>query len=524
MIDSGTVGSESTVAIVYRANSQSRALEEECVSRGLPYLMRGGAGTFYSRAEIKDCLCFLRLLYNGRDRSALMRAVRTPSRGIGDVALAEFIAYCEGVDVYFSDKFPDHVSPTPLDVLISLSDDRDSSLVGESTNKIPSAEMFMSKRAYNRFGPLSSQLRTLQKLASQQTVSALLSSIISHLDLRTHIDSISKTSDEFQDRWANIMELCQATERYNEDGPCLKQSNTEDTAAWTEPPLGQFLDDVALLVDVKDDTDSSRSDYERRVVANLMTIHASKGMEFDAVFLVGNEEGTFPTQRSISEGEGSLELDEERRLCYVAVTRAKTHLVLTWRKQVMTFFGKGVKVLDTDRSRFLNTLVAKKKTPKTRQGLKGADYNVSRKIQRPSPDTRPRSLQGMSVTQMPHNVPKEVLSRLHKAELERSNKFQNRGRNIFPREQSAKRSPQPRKRTPFVTSAQAQPPTLDSTMFFPIGSSVTHPVHGLGEVLPISNTVDSSTDGGMVVRVAFKCGIEIDLPLLNSGLQHVYAR
>ena len=119
------------------------------------------------------------------------------------------------------------------------------------------------------------------------------------------------------------MELVRAAERYKEDGPCIAQVSDDDIS---DTPLGNFLDDVSLIADLAPEDESDSPDNDSRVVANLMTIHSAKGLEFDAVFLVGNEEGTFPTQRSIAEGEGSIELSEERRLCYVAMTRAKVCL------------------------------------------------------------------------------------------------------------------------------------------------------------------------------------------------------
>ena len=115
----GTLTPLSTAAIIYRTNAQSRSFEEACVSHNLRYLVRGNAGTFYSRAEVKDCLCFLRFLYNGFDRAAIARAVKTPSRGIGEVSLNEFWAYCEKGTVGVSADVPS----SPLDVLISLIDD-----------------------------------------------------------------------------------------------------------------------------------------------------------------------------------------------------------------------------------------------------------------------------------------------------------------------------------------------------------------------------------------------------------------
>eukprot|EP00957_Ditylum_brightwellii_P170070 12945607-Ditylum_brightwellii.AAC.1 len=309
MIDNGDLTPQSTVAILYRTNAQSRAIEEACVSENLRYVIKGSAGTFYSRAEVKDCLCFLKVLYNGRDRNAFVRAVKTPSRGIGEVALNEFFAYYEALDS----------KVTLLDALISLADevtDGGDDIESGSERKLTSSSVvspqdFMSKRAINRFIPFAIQMKKIKHQSYVQTVSGLLTTIMTDLDLRSHFDSISKTSDEFAERLSNAMELCAAAERYADDGPCLvhpsmvsdkSDDGTTNEISVSESPLVNFLDDVSLLVDA-DGAQNNDDEGTGRLVAQLMTIHASKGMEFDAVFLIGNEEGTFPTQRALVEGD-----------------------------------------------------------------------------------------------------------------------------------------------------------------------------------------------------------------------------
>ena len=364
MVDEGLLGPSSTVALIYRTNAQSRALEEACVEHNLKYLVRGSAGTFYSRAEIKDTLCFLKWMYNGRDKSAMSRAIKTPSRGLGDVSLDEFFTYCQEVARHVATNDPGGPQPTPLDILLSLAKTGQ----GDDRSYLP-PDGIITKRTLNKLLPFAKQMNQLYRKAQSQTVAKLLGSIIETMSLKNHFDAISKTSDEFADRWANVMELLNASERYTQDGSCMERKQVEingELQMEEMSPLANFLDDVSLLTETEaangnDDSESS----ERRLVANLMTIHASKGMEFDAVFLVGNEESTFPTQRAIMEGEGSIELDEERRLAYVAMTRAKTHLIMTWRKEVTTFFGQGFKVNKVERSRFLDALVAKKEYIKT---------------------------------------------------------------------------------------------------------------------------------------------------------------
>lgn len=361
MANEGVLSPSSTVSLIYRTNAQSRALEEACVEHNLKYVVKGSAGTFYSRAEIKDCLCFLKWLYNGKDKSAMARAMKTPSRGLGDVSLNEFNLYCGEVARHVAVNDPDGPQPTPLEILLSLSKTGQ----GDDRSYLP-PEGILTKRTLNKILPFANKMNQLYRKAQSQTVAKMLGSIIETLSLKDHFDAISKTSDEFADRWANVMELLNASERYTKDGSCMERKQIEiDGELQMEEmsPLANFLDDVSLLTETEA-ADGDSDSGEGRLLANLMTIHASKGMEFDAVFLVGNEESTFPTQRAIMEGEGSIELDEERRLAYVAMTRAKTHLIMTWRKEVTTFFGQGFKVSNAERSRFLDALVAKKEDSK----------------------------------------------------------------------------------------------------------------------------------------------------------------
>jgi len=352
MVNSGELTPSSTVAFIYRTNAQSRLLEEACVEQNLRYVVRGSTGTFYKRAEVQDCMCFLKIMYNSRDRSAWARAVRTPSRGIGETSLDEFFRYCDSVTDKFMETPETEISPpTPMDIMLSLAPS--GNCKPEDIGMYLPPRNIMSTRSINRFIPFAKSLKSLMEKAAVLSVPELLSTIIDDLDLKSHFDTISKSRDEFEDRLSNVMELIRASDRYSNDGPCIKIFDDEAMST----PLGNFLDDVALIADI--DVDESDANDGGRVVANLMTIHASKGMEFDAVFLVGNEEGTFPTQKAIGEGENSIELSEERRLCYVAMTRAKTHLIMTWRREVSYFTGAGLRTKEADRSRFLDILVSK---------------------------------------------------------------------------------------------------------------------------------------------------------------------
>ncbi|GKY97318.1 hypothetical protein MPSEU_000690200 [Mayamaea pseudoterrestris] len=343
-----------TAAVLYRTNAQSRALEEACVKANLPYVIVGSSTSFYKRHEIRDCLCFLRWLYNGRDRVAMLRALETPKRGIGDRAVQEFDSYCQEVEAFYEESRPGCAIPTPLDVLLSLTEIPENSLDAN----VPLPLSTISKRPYNLLKDFAIKLYKIHIMARTETLEKVLAAIIDDLALLPHLDKISNSFAEFEERKANVRELQQATSRYQ--GACLVKDVAED-GGFADSPLGTFLDDVALVTEVSDEEAT-----EDRFVVKLMTIHASKGMEFDIVFVVGNEDGTFPTSQAIQEGDGSIVLEEEKRLCYVAMTRAKTELFLSWRKSVSTFTPAGIRTVSRDMSRFLNILVGNKKVGKNK--------------------------------------------------------------------------------------------------------------------------------------------------------------
>ena len=275
MVEKGDLTPSSTVAMIYRTNAQSRLLEEACVEQNLRYVVRGSSGTFYKRAEIQDCMSFLKIMYNARDRSAWARAVKAPSRGIGEASLQEFFNYCDAVTTAYLEAQGNEISPpTPLDVLMSLVPRGDGEKSEMSAFVPPNS--CMSTRSMNRFIPFASSMKSLKEKAHEQNVSEFLMSLIEDLNLRSHFDTISKTREEYEDRVGNVMELVRAANRYDDFGPCLVINEEE-----LESPLGNFLDDVALIADIAPDDEAD--DGNGRIVANLMTIHSSKGMEFDAV-------------------------------------------------------------------------------------------------------------------------------------------------------------------------------------------------------------------------------------------------
>ncbi len=378
----GDIQNGDTVAMIYRTNAQSRYLEEACVQQNLPYVIRGGAGGFYKRAEIRDCMCFLKWLHNGNDDGAMVRAMKTPSKGIGEKSFQEFKDYCEKVHSFIRQNCPDHGKPTYLDILISMSGKGDGYDKSDDSSYVlpdgaPLPQDFITKRALTNFLKFSTKMRLIRSRAYSLNVGKLLFFIIEELKLVDHFDTISKSRTEFLERKENVQELRNAAKKYASYGPSLvangsRQSGDDegDDVMGVDSALASFLDDVALVSDIAEA--NQEDDESNHLVANLMTIHASKGTEFDCVFVVGLEEGTLPCQPALQEGPGSVQLEEEKRLCYVAMTRAKTRLILTWRKEVTSFSNwsdSGPKTQSKQRSRFLNAIVSKKSLKK-KSGLK----------------------------------------------------------------------------------------------------------------------------------------------------------
>ena len=294
-LSSGTYSPKRTLAFIYRTNAQSRLIEEACVRFNLPYVIYGSFNSFYNRQEVKDCLCFLRWIHNGYDRVAMLRAIETPKRGLGDTAVREFDEYCDIVAKFWDENYPSETRPNALNILFSLSGDY--SWCPIPTVQFPPPQDTISSRPQKIFRDFSKDMVQLSRLGSQRTVSQALLDVLDLFVLRPHFDKISKTKDEYEERLLNVDELMKAALRYENDGPCMvmKASTivpTEFDEA-VQSPLGTFLDDISLVTDLA----NSSADIagEERLVANLMTIHSSKGMEFDTVFFVGVEDGTIPS-------------------------------------------------------------------------------------------------------------------------------------------------------------------------------------------------------------------------------------
>ena len=263
-------------AVLYRTNAQSRLLEEKCITYDVPYRLVGGVN-FYQRKEIKDVLAYLKTIANGVDDIAVSRIVNVPKRGIGQTSVgkATIFASVNGMSLY--------------EALLRA-------------KVIPG----MGKAA-DKIGAFTDLIEGLRKKQQEEgwSVQALIEEILEATGYRKDLEAEGEV--EGQSRLENIEELINKAVSYTEESE--------------NPTLDEFLEEVALVADV-DRMDESES----RVT--LMTLHSAKGLEFSRVYLSGMDDGLFPGMMSIS-ADNPEELEEERRLCYVGITRAKEALTLT---------------------------------------------------------------------------------------------------------------------------------------------------------------------------------------------------
>ena len=268
-------------AVLYRTNAQSRLFEERFVMAGIPYKIVGGVN-FYARREIKDLLAYLKTIDNARDDLAVRRIINVPKRGIGATTLAKVQSYANEHEISFYQAL-------------------------RAASEIPSIG-----RAAVKIQPFVTFIQAMRSKAALIPLSDLLQEII---DTTGYVaDLEAEDSDEARARIENIEELQGKVRVYEQNE--------------SEPSLSGFLEEVALVADI--DNLEAESDY---VV--LMTLHSAKGLEFPQVYLAGMEDGLFPGYMSITSDQAREELEEERRLAYVGITRAKENLTLTCARQRM---------------------------------------------------------------------------------------------------------------------------------------------------------------------------------------------
>lgn len=258
------------IAILYRTNAQSRAIEDVFLAKGIPYKVFGSY-YFYNRKEIKDLISYLRLIYNLHDEISLRRVINTPKRGIGESAIAAIEERAKQQNISMFDAL-------------------------ETRKELEFKEI----------------IEDLIKRSESLSLTELIDEVLERSGMKKELESSKALEDEI--RLENLMEVKSITASFEERTGSAN--------------LGDFLEEVSLIADISNHTEDGD-------VVTLMTLHSAKGLEFPVVFLVGMEEGLFPHNMSLMENN----LEEERRLCYVGITRAKERLYLTNAKRRM-LYGK----------------------------------------------------------------------------------------------------------------------------------------------------------------------------------------
>jgi DNA helicase-2/ATP-dependent DNA helicase PcrA len=269
------------VAVMYRTNAQSRAIEEACLRYGLRYQLVGGT-RFYQRREVKDALAYLRVLRNDHDAAAFERILNVPARSIGERTV-------EAVRALAADRGGDRWA---------------------AIRAAAAGEGEIAPRTRNALAGFVSLVERLRAMVGVMGLPALLDAVLEETGYR---QMLMDGSEDGEERWANLLELRAVTERFGDLSP--------------EDALDRLLEETALVAD----QDSYSGDAD---AVTLITLHAAKGLEFDVVFICGLEEGVFPHQRALDDPR---EMEEERRLAYVGLTRARHRLYLTHAARRATY-------------------------------------------------------------------------------------------------------------------------------------------------------------------------------------------
>lgn len=277
---------EEDIAVLYRTNAQSRTIEEEMLKKNIKYRVVGSF-YFYNRKEIKDLLCYLRLISNHKDDVSLLRIINTPKRGIGEKTIENLINTAESSNTSIYEA-------------------------------ITSGKELVFKNL----------IEELTQDSQSLSLTELVDTILEKSGIKKELTSSKLLEDEI--RLENLNEFKGVTKNYEEE--------------YGTANLEEFLEEISLVSDITEHQDSSSR-------VSLMTVHSVKGLEFDYVFIIGMEEGIFPHYNAINDGSNSA-IEEERRLCYVAITRAKKKLYITSADTRM-LFGNTSRNLP---SRFINEI------------------------------------------------------------------------------------------------------------------------------------------------------------------------
>jgi DNA helicase-2/ATP-dependent DNA helicase PcrA len=278
-------------AVLYRTNAQSRSVEEAFVHYGVPYRVVGGV-RFYDRKEIKDIMAYLRLIFQPEDRVSLERIVNVPTRGIGSKSVQNFFAWQQAGQLTLAQAL-------------------------RQANDCPD----LTPKARQAFSELGDILDSLREIGQDASVGGLIDSLLRRLDYLRYLDDGTPQGEARQE---NVRELLSVAHEYQDVG------------------LDGFLEEVALVSDL------DSADFSGDAVT-LMTLHAAKGLEFPVVFMIGLEESILPHSRALY---NQSEMEEERRLCYVGMTRARQELYMTYASSRLLYGG----VQHNSPSRFLSEI------------------------------------------------------------------------------------------------------------------------------------------------------------------------
>jgi DNA helicase-2/ATP-dependent DNA helicase PcrA len=406
--------------ILYRTNAQSRAIEDAFVRAGMPYRLVGGV-RFYERREVKDVLAYLRLVHNPFDTVSLQRVINLPPRGIGQKTVQELLRWSAAEDF------------APYEALVRIA-----ALRFDGSADPLAAQAPFSVRARELFGAFADIIEPIRRDLANLSVEDVLDAV---LDRTGYSRYVQDGTEEGEERWANVQELRTKAQNYDELAPTNG--------------LSAFLEDVSLVQDV-DQLDENGATGD---AVTLITLHAAKGLEFPYVFLVGLEEGVLPHQRSI---EDARQLEEERRLFYVGITRAMRGLYLV-RAFRRTMYGAPS---TSTPSRFLVDVPPDLAlvTHAAGAGSRGAGVSAwSSPRQEREPLTREQA--------------RELAARFYRGQL----------------------TPEPR-----PASGPPRPPRPPSEPTYKAGDRVRHPTFGLGVV--VSVRADATTE---IVDVNFAGGVGI---------------
>lgn len=271
-----------SIAVLYRTNEQPRALETELRRERIPYVLVGGQ-SFFDRKEIRDVMAYLKVLVNPSDEVALLRILNTPRRGISDAVAETLLRRAVEAGTSLWDALPG----------------------AETDGDVPHA-------AAGRVREFRELLERYRAALDTTRYSDLLKQLLTEVGYKSELERVYKTPGDIESRWESIGELVSALSSYEE--------------RTKQPSLREFLDEMSLA-----GQDAQEKKEEQGQKVTLMTLHSAKGLEFPHVYMVGMEEGLLPHRRAVEDAGGDG-IDEERRLCYVGITRAKDELTLSFCK------------------------------------------------------------------------------------------------------------------------------------------------------------------------------------------------